>query len=153
VTDTDRRRASTPGLASATSSVENREAFDHAPDLPRHNLYVCLEGTIGLANQAAVRDYLRAHPDAASEYGALKKRLAQRFPHDLEQYVFGKTDFVLDVLRHAGLSGEHERSPSRLPIGKAVVLVVVRQPPYSGSVCPDHVQLDFSRCPLNTVSI
>ena len=31
--------------------IENREAFDHPADLPRHNLYVCPEGTVGVVNQ------------------------------------------------------------------------------------------------------
>jgi GrpB-like predicted nucleotidyltransferase (UPF0157 family) len=84
--------------------VDDREAFEHAPDLPRHNLYVCPQATIGLVNQLAVRDYLRAHPEASRRYGELKKRLAAEFPNDIESYVFGKTDFVLDVLRRSGLS-------------------------------------------------
>ena len=84
--------------------IEDREAFDEPPELPRHNLYVCPEGTIGVVNQVAVRDYLRAHPDVARRYGELKKGLAAQFPHDIESYVFGKTDFVLDVLRRAGLT-------------------------------------------------
>jgi GrpB-like predicted nucleotidyltransferase (UPF0157 family) len=60
--------------------IEDREAFDGRPDLPRHNLYVCPEGTIGVVNQLAVRDYLRAQSDAARHYGNLKRRLAIEFP-------------------------------------------------------------------------
>jgi GrpB-like predicted nucleotidyltransferase (UPF0157 family) len=86
--------------------IEDREAFDHAVDLPRHNLYVCPEGSIGLVNQLAVREYLRAQPDAARQYGELKKRLASHFHNDIESYVFGKTDLILDVLRRAGLTEE-----------------------------------------------
>jgi GrpB-like predicted nucleotidyltransferase (UPF0157 family) len=89
-----------------TLGIEDREAFDHPDGLPRHNLYACPEGSIGLVNQVTVRDYLRTHPDAAQEYGLLKKRLAAQFPHDITQYVFGKTDFVIDVLRRAGLDEE-----------------------------------------------
>jgi len=84
--------------------IEDREAFEHPPGLSRHHLYVCPEGTIGVVNQLAVRDYLRANPEVARRYGELKQRLATRFPNDIESYVFGKTDFVLDVLRGAGLS-------------------------------------------------
>ena len=86
--------------------IDDREAFDHPPGLRRHNLYVCPEGTIGVVNQVAVRDYLRANPEAAARYGALKKQLADRFPDDIDRYVLGKTDFVLDVLRRAGLTAE-----------------------------------------------
>jgi GrpB-like predicted nucleotidyltransferase (UPF0157 family) len=86
--------------------IEDREAFDHPSDLPRHNLYVCPQGTIGIANQVAVRDYLRAHAEVAHRYGELKKQLAAQFPDDIDAYVFGKTDFVLDVLRNAGLTAD-----------------------------------------------
>jgi GrpB-like predicted nucleotidyltransferase (UPF0157 family) len=50
----------------------------------------------------AVRDFLRAHPDTAKEYGELKKRLAKRFPHDIDSYIDGKTDLLLRILRAAG---------------------------------------------------
>jgi GrpB-like predicted nucleotidyltransferase (UPF0157 family) len=86
--------------------IEDREAFDHRTDLPQHNLYVCPEGTIGVVNQLAVRDHLRAHPDAACHYGNLKRRLAVEFSTDIDSYVFGKTDFILDVLRRVGLTDE-----------------------------------------------
>ena len=74
--------------------IEDREAFDRRPDLPRHNLYVCPEGTTSLVNQLAVRDYLRAHPDATRRYGNLKRWLAVEFPTDIDSYVFGKTNFI-----------------------------------------------------------
>jgi GrpB-like predicted nucleotidyltransferase (UPF0157 family) len=86
--------------------IDDREAFDHPADLRRHNLYLCPAGTIGVVNQVAVRDYLRAHPEAAAQYGALKKRLADRFPGDIDSYVLEKTDFVLEILRRSGLTTE-----------------------------------------------
>jgi GrpB-like predicted nucleotidyltransferase (UPF0157 family) len=94
--------------------IDDREAFNNPPDLPKHNLYVCPEGTIGIVNQVAVRDYLRTHADVSRRYGELKKRLAAEFPHDIDSYVFGKTDFVLDVLRRAGLSEEQLTSIARV---------------------------------------
>ena len=44
------------------------------------------------------RDYLRKHPDAAQEYGILKKELAKRCVQDLDTYVAGKTGFVEKVM-------------------------------------------------------
>jgi GrpB-like predicted nucleotidyltransferase (UPF0157 family) len=82
--------------------VPGREAFAHPPDTPRHHLYVCPVGNTGLANPLAVRDYLRAHPEAALEYAELKRRLAVRFADDVDGYVEGKTAFILDVLRRSG---------------------------------------------------
>jgi GrpB-like predicted nucleotidyltransferase (UPF0157 family) len=96
-----------------TLGIDDREAFDHSPEMPRHNLYVCPQGTIGIVNQLAVRDYLRAHPDSAQRYGALKQRLAERFPNDIDRYVCGKTDFILTMLRQGGLTAEQLASIER----------------------------------------
>jgi GrpB-like predicted nucleotidyltransferase (UPF0157 family) len=82
--------------------VEGREAFDSPAGPPAHHLYLCPRNSPGLANHLAVRDFLRAHPDTAKEYGELKKRLAKRFPHDIDSYIDGKTDLLLRILRAAG---------------------------------------------------
>jgi GrpB-like predicted nucleotidyltransferase (UPF0157 family) len=89
--------------------VEGREAFQ-APDLlPRHHLYVCASNSLALRNHLVVRDYLRAHPETARQYGNLKKRLAERYPEDIDAYTEGKTQLILRILSEAGLgSGELE---------------------------------------------
>jgi GrpB-like predicted nucleotidyltransferase (UPF0157 family) len=38
----------------------------------------------------AFRDYLREHPQLRSEYDAVKRTLAKRFPADREAYTNGK---------------------------------------------------------------
>jgi len=43
------------------------------------------------------RDYLRAHPEVAAEYAALKRDLAASFPHDRVAYTRGKTEFVTRI--------------------------------------------------------
>jgi GrpB-like predicted nucleotidyltransferase (UPF0157 family) len=86
--------------------IEGREAFEAPDGLPAHNLYVCPEGSLGLVNQLAVRDYLRRDCDTARAYGELKKQLARRFPEDIESYVYGKTDLVLDILRKMNLPAD-----------------------------------------------
>ena len=83
--------------------VEGREAFDSPKGLPAHHLYLCPRDSPALANHLAVRDHLRTHPDTAREYAQLKKQLAKQFPHDSDAYVDGKTDFLLRILRAAGL--------------------------------------------------
>lgn len=40
------------------------------------------------------RDYLRAHPDVAADYQALKLALWKRFEHDRDAYTLSKTDFI-----------------------------------------------------------
>lgn len=83
--------------------IEGREAFRQPPDLPRHNLYVCLQGSTGLHNHLVLREYLRANPEAARAYGELKKRLAQEHPYDIGGYVAGKTEFIVGILQRLGL--------------------------------------------------
>lgn len=84
--------------------VVDREAFRSPPELPAHHLYVCPEGSLGLMNPLALRDYLRLRPDVAEAYGTLKKTLALKFPHDMESYLDGKTDMILGILREVGFS-------------------------------------------------
>ena len=86
--------------------VPGREAFEAPRDspLPAHHLYVCPSDSVPLRNHLALRDRLRADPEAARAYGELKRRLAAAHPHDIDAYVAGKTDFVLGLLREAGFA-------------------------------------------------
>jgi GrpB-like predicted nucleotidyltransferase (UPF0157 family) len=43
------------------------------------------------------RDYLRTHPDVASEYETLKRRLAAEYPNDRIAYTRGKSEFITRV--------------------------------------------------------
>jgi GrpB-like predicted nucleotidyltransferase (UPF0157 family) len=86
--------------------VPDREAFGHPASLPKHHLYASHRGSLSLKNHLGLRDYLRAHPGAASEYGDLKDTLAKRFAEDVDGYIAGKTDFILGILRNIGLTDE-----------------------------------------------
>jgi GrpB-like predicted nucleotidyltransferase (UPF0157 family) len=48
-----------------------------------------------------MRDYLRAHPDAAQVYGALKDALAATLPHESPAYTKAKTAFIQDIIDQA----------------------------------------------------
>lgn len=85
--------------------IAGRHAFRAPPGSPRHNLYVCIEGALSLRNHRLLRDHLRSHPAEAAAYGALKRRLAARFPDDIGRYTEGKSAFILRVLRGAGVPG------------------------------------------------
>lgn len=97
--------------------ITGREAFkrrdDKTPDTEaqrvwmKHNLYVCIQGSIGLANHLKFRDYLKAHPVKIKEYSALKQGLAEQFPNDIDAYIDGKTDFIVEILRRSGMSEHH----------------------------------------------
>lgn len=55
-------------------------------------------------NHLALRDYLRANPNARQGYEDLKRRLASEL-EDVEAYADAKSDFVRDVLARAKAAG------------------------------------------------
>ncbi|MHB1460463.1 MAG: GrpB family protein [Armatimonadota bacterium] len=82
--------------------INGREAFRQPSNgLPPHHLYACVFGTGALADHMDLRDYLRSHPEAATEYGNLKKQLSVQYPHDIDLYIAGKTPFITRCLRLA----------------------------------------------------
>jgi GrpB-like predicted nucleotidyltransferase (UPF0157 family) len=84
--------------------IAGREAFRRPAGFANHNLYLCPQGSLGLRNHLAVRDYLRTTPAAVSDYNALKQRLAADVGHDIDAYVAGKSDFISDILTTQGLN-------------------------------------------------
>lgn len=86
--------------------VPDREAFKQPDTLPKHHLYASPRVSLSLKNQLGLRDYLRAHPEAARKYGELKETLARQFPEDIDSYVAGKTEFIVGILRQVGLTDE-----------------------------------------------
>lgn len=81
--------------------IPGREAFKAPEHLPSHHLYACVNGNLALRNHLTLRNYLRQNLQAVQEYAALKKTLAERFAHDIDGYVDGKTDFILAILKQA----------------------------------------------------
>lgn len=47
------------------------------------------------------RDYLRAHAEAAAEYAALKRELAQRYKDNRSAYTNAKSDFIYATVERA----------------------------------------------------
>ncbi len=93
--------------------ITGREAFRYTDvTIPKdgsgrtwmaHHLYACRSGCASLLNHLYLRDYLRTHPEAVQTYGQLKQRLAQSFPNDINAYIAGKTDFIVNILAKQGL--------------------------------------------------
>jgi len=82
--------------------IVGREAFRASQPLHKHNLYVCPEDSISLRNHLCLRDALRANPALRDEYAAIKYRLAAKFKNSIDDYIEGKTEFILKVLRDHG---------------------------------------------------
>jgi GrpB-like predicted nucleotidyltransferase (UPF0157 family) len=70
------------------------------PDPGRRTHHLHLAPTKGrrYAEELAFRDRLRADPETAAAYAALKRELAARFPEDREAYTDAKSGFVRRVL-------------------------------------------------------
>ena len=65
------------------------------------HVHVYGEGDPAVARHLAVRDYLRAHPEEAAGYGALKAAVAGRYPDDNRRYAEAKGPFVAALERRA----------------------------------------------------
>jgi GrpB-like predicted nucleotidyltransferase (UPF0157 family) len=85
--------------------IRGREAFLWPPAARPHHVYVVVRGNEPHRNHVDFRDHLRAHPQVAAEYAALKKTLAARHADDPLAYQDGKTAFVTRVLDQAGGHG------------------------------------------------
>lgn len=82
--------------------IPGRRYFRKGGENRTHQIHVFAEADgRNVARHLAVRDYLRAHPQRAREYGALKAALAARYPEDIEAYCDGKDAFVRALERDA----------------------------------------------------
>jgi GrpB-like predicted nucleotidyltransferase (UPF0157 family)/quercetin dioxygenase-like cupin family protein len=102
VADLARLDASTPQLESlgyeamGEFGIPGRRYFrkGSAFEDRTHQIHAFEEGSSEIDRHLAFRDFLRAHPEAAAEYVALKRRLAATHPNDVAAYTEGKTDFI-----------------------------------------------------------
>jgi len=74
-----------------------------SPTHRTHHLHLVVEGSETWREELLFRDTLRAQPETARAYEALKRDLAARFRQDREAYTQAKTDFVLGVLAREGV--------------------------------------------------
>ena len=110
-----------PPLASLGYSYvpEHEEVFPERRYLHRivahchtHHLHMVEAASNFFHVQLRFRDILRAHPEEAACYAALKLELAARFRDDREAYTDGKSTLITAIIaRHAGedLSGLYNR--------------------------------------------
>lgn len=64
-----------------------------------HHLHLVPADSARFADEISFRDALRADPELAADYSALKHRLAERFRRDREGYTAAKADFIRAALR------------------------------------------------------
>ena len=98
--------------------IEDREVFWTPETQPAHYLYVCPQDGIALRNHIALRDHLRAHPSDVVTYSSLKKQLAERYAHQIDRCVAGKTESSCQFLLNMTLC----RSPGFDSSGQSEVM-------------------------------
>lgn len=75
------------------------------PPAPRRTHHVHMTERGGeMWQRLLFRDHLRAHPNEAARYAALKRELAARHREDREAYTEAKSGFVAEVLARAAAS-------------------------------------------------
>ena len=62
-----------------------------------HQVHAFQTGSPHVQRHLAFRDFMRAHPEPAEQYAALKRRLADAHPNDIEAYMDGKDGFIKEM--------------------------------------------------------
>ncbi len=85
--------------------IPDREAFAYegAIDFMPQHFYVCPGDSPEMRRHIALRDYLRAHPDARDEYSRVKREGARLYPHDIDAYIDHKGSCVRAIYGMCGL--------------------------------------------------
>ncbi len=82
-------------------TIPERVYFNKGPADRHRHLHMTELGGQFWQDHLLFRDYLRAHPDSAAAYAALKRELADRFTTDRIGYTDAKTEFIQSVVRKA----------------------------------------------------
>ena len=85
--------------------IKNREAFKYSdkPHLRDHHLYVCPAYSEELHRHITFRDFLRATPNAAKKYAAVKAEAAALFPDSIDNYIAHKSACIQELYKACGL--------------------------------------------------
>ena len=84
--------------------IKGREAFRKPPHLAKHHLYVVMEGSVSLKNHLLFKKHMLENQQARIQYSELKKSLAEKYSNDIDSYCFGKTSFILSILKQQGMT-------------------------------------------------
>ncbi|HHU23696.1 MAG: GrpB family protein [Bacilli bacterium] len=84
-------------------TIEGRYAYycDNA-ELPPCHFYVCLDDGQGYVEHMVLKKHLLKHHEQVKKYSKLKKKLAHKYPYDIEKYIDGKTSFIMAAMKKEG---------------------------------------------------
>ncbi|MDF2505152.1 GrpB family protein [Clostridium sp.] len=85
--------------------ISGREAFKYRNKdcLMTHHLYVCNKNNEELHRHITFRDYLRNNKKERERYSLIKKEMAAKYPEDIDSYISGKQDVILEIYEKCGL--------------------------------------------------
>ncbi|GAA0918388.1 hypothetical protein GCM10009558_029210 [Virgisporangium aurantiacum] len=85
----------------AENPERTKRYFREAPGQPRTHIHVRRAGSFSEQFALLFRDFLRVDLRAAGDYVALKRTLAQRYPHDGQAYTDAKAPFCWEIIQRA----------------------------------------------------
>jgi GrpB-like predicted nucleotidyltransferase (UPF0157 family) len=96
------------GFLYRTSNTERtKRYFREPPGQRRTHIHVRRAGSFSEQFPLLFRDFLRADPAAALDYGRRKRALAARFTNDRRGYLEAKLPITWEVLRRADQWAQH----------------------------------------------
>jgi GrpB-like predicted nucleotidyltransferase (UPF0157 family) len=83
--------------------IKDRRFFlkDNPVGIRTHHVHVFEVGSAQINRHLTFRDYLNVHSEEAQAYSTLKQSLAEKYPHDIDRYIDGKSGFIQEVDRKA----------------------------------------------------
>ncbi|HEY9347998.1 MAG TPA: GNAT family N-acetyltransferase [Inquilinus sp.] len=134
-------------------------AFTTGRGSPGQRLYLCAPGTATHLRRLLFRDHLRCHPEAATAYGALKRKLASETADDWDYYTGGKSRFVAETVRQAAAERIESVASGRgricrliledlpewfgVPAAREAYIAAAEGLPMLASIVPDGTALGF----------
>jgi GrpB-like predicted nucleotidyltransferase (UPF0157 family) len=85
----------------AENADRTKRYFREPPGTRRTHVHVRRHGSWSEQWALLFRDFLRAHPEVAERYAALKRQLAQRYRNERDAYVEAKTPFFWETIAQA----------------------------------------------------
>jgi len=70
---------------------------DNRKGIRTHHIHTFESGSPELERHLAFRDYMIAHPEDAQKYSELKRKLAEEYPQNPDEYMDGKDSFIKEI--------------------------------------------------------
>ncbi|MBE9195794.1 GrpB family protein [Synechocystis sp. LEGE 06083] len=79
-----------------------------------HHIHIFEVGSEQVKRHLKFRDYMIAHADDAQKYSEIKRKLAKKYPTNIDKYMDGKDQFIREIDRKA--AQWHKTQKSQLSI-------------------------------------